>query len=149
MTTSSEQSQCQSYGVLSPWQEKIIKGNQAFQLGQLGTAKHYYQQALAITQWVLDNYHQPSECMLSAFVISHHNLSDCYRAQHNIEAARAHLCMPYLRLNQLAAQQANIPNIDLHQQRARIELMHFCKHFGPDNQTDQLLTQPLNSQRYH
>lgn len=149
MTILSEQTQCQPYGPLSPWQEKIIKGNQAFQQGQLSAAKHYYQQALAITQWALDNSQAPSECMLSAFVISHHNLADCYCAEHNIEAARTHLCQPYQRLNQLAEQQIDVPNLYLHQQRARIELMQFCKHYGPDNQTQQLLKPSPNSQRYH
>jgi coenzyme F420-reducing hydrogenase delta subunit len=124
---------------LSPWQNNILAGNNAYQRGAFLEARDKYMAAWTLATHLLDqfckvrvdnNVLSAIEHCCPAVVVAAHNLSDCYLAMGQATQACHKLCDAHELVSNLRLH----PDEDIariashHLNKTRQELLHFASH---------------------
>ncbi|RRS07964.1 hypothetical protein EAG18_14290 [Pseudoalteromonas sp. J010] len=131
---------CEFSAVLSPWQAKIMSGNQAYKAQTFLRARDEYQSALVLATRILDEFllYQKDnivigaiEHSLPAVVVSAHNLADTFIALEQPNRACAQLTSVHFKVHEVFSQlESEVAAIALHHlHKTRQELIHFAKRY--------------------
>ncbi|MDP4489871.1 MULTISPECIES: hypothetical protein [Pseudoalteromonas] len=131
---------CALSSVLSPWQAKILSGNQAYQAQIFLRARDEYQVALTLATGILDEFllcQKDNVVMnaiahsLPAVVVSAHNLADTFIALDQPNGACQQLISIHLKIHAtyLEYNHELAPIVLHHLHKTRQELIHFAKRY--------------------
>lgn len=130
---------------LARWRAATRRANAAFRRGHYAAALSGYSHALRLADDLLASpelHRDPGAC-LAAFVISHHNLSDCLGREEPSPRAIEHLCLPHRRLRCLLEDDATaLPVREAavrHLRETRLALLGWLQRHGRDASVESAL----------
>lgn len=129
------------------WKQTIELANRYFSLGEYIDAREQYLQALALSQVLLERWHDADEAV-AAYVISHHNLADVHLRLKQPEESAEYLCAIHEHLLQCLIDTRLTSELRLaclrHSRHSYVELIQFTTAHGDTPRIRRVLKRSVN-----